>query len=360
MSLEWIECDLLATSRRRIYWDWINEGVSHIHATHGRAIEQHSGCFFAPFRMGQCSYVNARWQEVVLPLAWAVRRGIEGVSIDWVWQGINYWASLQRRSGSFRQYSQHDCDFAATAFSTYAIAATFDFLKTSLPEQAEVDKIHNCLYRSGRWLSRNNERVYSNQQIAAALALLEISLVIDEPDFADAAWTKIEATCDDRHSTFFPEKKGFDFGYSSLSLEMLARYFLRTSSHSQKEFIADSAGRYIQFLRDTDLSFISGSGTRQTDWVVTGGFEVFIPHLEDGGDLFTKIFSTLDVRHLPDSRHVHTDLCRLCFAFDNAKIDLDGTVKQIKRAPNEIISTTEAADYRWLRPIGLHRLRGWV
>jgi len=352
--------DLSASSRRRIYWDWINKGVSYLGSIHNPRIDLDRGCFFTPYIEGQTNYINSRWQEVVLPLAWAVSHGVEGISVKRVWQGVYFWAGLQSTSGSFPQYGRYDCDFAATAFSSYAIAAALGYLRQDCPNQTSLDHTLDCLYRSGKWLSKNNERVYSNQQVAAALALLELSLLIDEPSFACAAREKVEAICDPPQKSLFLEKKGFDLGYSTLSLEMLARYFRRTPSCGQRELIADSARRYLRSLRDLDLLRLSGAGTRRTDWIAPGGFEVFVPYLNEGWDLFGTIFSNLDVKHLPDDRHLHTDLCRLCFAFDNTEIDLTGTVRHNKRINYEITTAKEEANFRWLRPVGLHRLRGWL
>jgi len=350
--------DLSASSRRRIYWDWINNALFYLGFFHKPTIDRDRGCFFTPYLEGQTNHVNSRWQEVVLPLAWAIRHGVEGVSVKSVWEGVYFWTGLQSKSGSFPQYGRYDCDFAATAFSSYAIAVALGYLRQDCPSQARLDHTLDCLYRSGRWLCKNNERVYSNQQVAAALALVELSLLIDEPDFACAAREKVEAICDPPQESLFLEKKGFDLGYSTLSFEMLARYFLRTPSIAQRELIAESASRYLRSLRNLDLLRLSGTGTRRTDWIVPGGFEVFVPYLNDGRDLFGKMFSNLDVKHLPDDRHLHTDLCRLCFAFDNAKTDLTGTVQHNKCINYEIATAKEEANFRWLRPVGLHRLRG--
>ena len=116
---------------------------------------------------------------------------------------------------------------------------------------------------------------------------------------------------------------------------------------------------FLEFLERRADSLSFGFGARGSDWVITGGFEVFAVQIEKAKLLLDYFFQTQDVRHLPDYRHVCTDLYRLSFAHDNAVVNLSGTLRGNTKIKYTTIDKKETANWRLLRPYGLHHFRRW-
>jgi len=355
------ETSLTASYRRGVYTGWIMGALSKLKQRQKDAQPTHRGRFLPSEPEQSTSLRNSRWQEIVLPIAWAMRQGLGDFEPDLVLRGVVFWAGLQNKCGSFPQYCQRDSDFAATAFSSYATAAALNESALDwklMMDQSDHLQVEKCMTLAGHWLSKNNEMVYTNQQMASALALLEISVCVDNSKFAFTSKQKLTELCANNKLIFFMEKKGFDIGYSTLTVEMMARYFLRTEDIECKEMILETVAHYLKFLEERDLSLIFSRGSRGTRWAIPGGFEVFITHLNAGRRIFGEIFSSQDVRHLPDVRHIHTDLCRLCFACDHAVIDLALPIENNRNVEYSIIEgKTKPARFCWIRKFGLHRFR---
>lgn len=169
--------------RKSIYKNWISEGFLILERLQDCGDTATSGCFFQPYLCKETDYSNARWQEAVLTLAMHCREygGNEAIK-QRIRSGILFWCSLQNIGGSFPQYCRGDKCFSATAFSGYAISAAIDLLglqniNFTTEETIIVERVLKAL---GIWLSKNNEYVYSNQQMAASLALLMVSKVLND------------------------------------------------------------------------------------------------------------------------------------------------------------------------------------
>jgi hypothetical protein len=348
--------------RKGIYRKWIDEGCSLLETMLGQQEDAHPGCFFLPYVRGETNYSNARWQEVVLFLSCENVNALTNSVIDHIRNGVLFWVTLQNPSGSLPQYCQRDNDFSATAFSSYAISKTLNNLRNSISvfSDKERDTITKSISKTGQWLAKNDELIYTNQQVASSLALFEISRYLDNPYYERLSRDKLRAVLRSQKDGIFLEKRGFDIGYSTLTLELLARYFLGTRNNEDKDMIMVAVELFLDALESSIDSLSFGDGTRGSDWVVTGGFEVFSTRNGKATTLLDYFFQTQDVRHLPDYRHVFTDLYRLSFAHDNAVVDLSGSMRGNTKVTYGIMDKTETVSWRMLRPYGLHRFRRWV
>jgi hypothetical protein len=353
---------LTAAERRRKYRQWIDEGLAYFEKSISQVEGLRPGCFSPPYRLEKAEYRNTRWQEIVFALAWKYIIDGDQSQLSTIKEGILFWTELQNASGSFPQYCRKDSDFAATAFSSYVIAAVLNTIGQEKISSDELwkDKVQRSLSRGGRWLCANNESVYSNQQMAAALALFEISKFLDSPHLEEASEGKLIGLLKKQRDGIFLERGGFDIGYSTLTFELLARYYLRTEKAHLKKLIHVAVECFLESLNRRSNSLSFGTGSRGTDWVVLGGFEVFSGSYEIAKNFLEYFFQTQDVRHLPDSRHVCTDLCRLCFAYDHSVVDLSGMTVVNPKVLYNIQEAEERATLRLLRPFGLHRLRRWI
>lgn len=357
------------------------------------------GCFFYPHWQGKKKFCNARWQEAVASLAWVYDKGIrsrkEDELIFRIKAGIDFWCKIQNRNGSFPEYTRYDHSYAATAYSTYAISHSMNIIGV------QEDWL-NHLIRAGRWLCKNREKYLTNQESMAALTLLKIYELTKEEKFLACSQEKLDRVLSSGYRDgFFTERKGIDLGYSSLTLSILGNFYLIMPEpkilEAAKGFIAN-----CNELIYPDGSFGGTYNTRQLGWLILDGFEIFSPLIPQANSILEKVIDGYQngigyIQHLPDERHLCTDLYKICQAYDHvkaydlgdeynsSKMGIDqNNLKVIRRDSYLVVTDSEHSKLfalwtrdgmkfffdpsyynlkaaRWLdilRPLGLHRLRG--
>ena len=148
-------------------------------------------------------------------------------------------------------------------------------------------------------------------------------------------------------SIYYPEKDGFDLGYSSLTLEMLGHCYLKT----QDRKILRSAEKFISLF----LSSHPKENIRGTTWLLTDGFEIFAADAKQGKEALKKALENYNIKHLEQDINLCTDLYRHCWAYDHATTALKHT--KIKELSAKTKETRRSTLLNILRPFGLHRLR---
>ena len=330
--------------RKKTYLQWINQ-VSKILLG---LQDANTGCFFYPYAQRKTNYANARWQEGVLTLAWLWKKNKSDELKNKIISGLDFWSTLQHKNGSFPEYSKHDVSFSATAFSAIAAAETMCLIG----ESSESKNWLSMLRKAGDWLASNDELVLANQEAAAAVALLKIYFLLRDEKYLRAAEKKLAIVLNNQNAAgFYPEKGGFDFGYSSLTLELLGHYHLALP----KDEIIASANKFLASALDSKHG---QKNSRQTNWVIVDGFEIFSDRCENGPAALDHVLKNFDVCHLETDQNVCTDSYRLCWAHDNAKLNLNLLPKA-----SAIGIMTFARPSKLLnvfRPFGLHKLRRYL
>lgn len=289
--------------RKEYYLKSIREAVKLI-----SSMQDSKGSFCTPFNEGIVKIPNARWQEAVLTLAWAENKGI-GNYCGRVEKGIEYWRKLQNSNGSFPEI--YDKSYAATAFSSIAIAQALKLLEKKL-EKGVVEKAIGTLKKTKEYLTKHSNTCKTNQEVAALKALCEMK------DFFSVSEEEIEKKKKNVFSNmtpsgFFKEDDGIDLGYSSLSWEMLESIgFMKES----EEFV-ETLSHFI-FPDGT----LSANFSRSTGWIVLDQLEM-LAESSQVAERILNLYIQADLnglhsaRHFLDERHLMTDAYRLCWAFDN-------------------------------------------
>lgn len=301
------------------------------------------GCLFYPYWQGRENYANARWQEAVLTLLWFYRRNRKRELKERIEAATDFWCRTQNRDGSFPEMCKGDRSFSATAFSTFAVAEAADFIGMKKDWSLFLE-------RAGDWLCRNDETILTNQEAAAALSLLKLYKITKNEKYMEGADKKLNKVLENQSEEgYYKEKKGYDLGYSTLTLEILGKYYLI----NRKREILESAKRFIGFLSNPPMI----RNTRNTDWVILDGFEIFAGRIPEARRLILNFFKIRDVTHIPDDRHICTDLYRLCWAYDNAGVSIKGIPASIRVRPGKPGKPPKTPNI--LRPLGIHRFRKW-
>ncbi len=321
--------EITAKDRKGLYLSWIEDFLPElIKMQDTNPSSPTRGCLFYPYWQERENYCNARWQEAALTFSWSYQKfnkqEFKGRAVD----GIDFWCKIQNRDGSFPECTKRGRSFAATAFSVYAVIEAISRI-------GGEERWLGPLERAGDWLCHNQELFFSNQQMAASLALLRIYEFTRDSRFLKNSQEKLKFVLDRQlKDGFFSEAKGRDLGYSSLTLQLLGCYYLS----SPQERILDAARRYIQSAAAyifPDGSFGGMYNSRHTGWLILDGFETFATFVEESKHILAKLLSCYNngignIQHLPDRRHICTDLYRLCYAYDHANCDITVELQQHK------------------------------
>ncbi len=314
------------------------------------------GCFYPNIKT-DADYCNARWQEGVLTIAWALKNNLiknRAEAINRINSGINFLFKLQNKNGSFPEYTKKDVSFAASAFISLALAKTFNILYESGEENAISKEWMEGLKKCLMWLKKEDEIVYYNQESAAGAALILADRFFQEENFKHYGEEKIEKVIE-KQKGYYPEKKGFDLGYSSLTLEHLG--FIYLEGHMQ-ETIIKSAEKYNEFILSNDVTKLKN--TRNTKWAILDGFEIFSNKTRNGKEALKKILGfDINLDHLEDNLNLCTDLYRLCFAYEHVTLMPDYNIKLKRFNPKDY----KGRNIKLLNPfrrIGLHRIRRFL
>lgn len=163
--------------------------------------------------------------------------------------------------GSVDEAYPNESSYCATAFSAFHLSRTLLILKEKPDERA---------LKMARWLmGRDNPRA-ANQDAAAIAALLNFSVLTGSDSFAESAREKLDGLARRQHvSGYLPEYDGYDIGYLSRTLSLLAHGVHKPDAMME---------RALNFLEDKigDLGQFSIEGTsRRTQYLYPYAFVVW-------------------------------------------------------------------------------------
>jgi hypothetical protein len=291
-------------NRKKIYFKWVNSSLNNLKKYQDFGNSKTKGCFFYPYYKKKVNYCNARWQEAVLTFAWHYNKTKNIKSKERAKAGIDFWCKIQHRKGFFTEYAKYDQSFSATAFSVLAVLLSIKYIGIK-------KEWKNYIEKAARWLVKNDEKILINQESVAAVALLVYSNLYDK-SFKKYAESKLRKVLKSQKNGYYKEDFGYDFSYSTLTLEMLGLYYLNTQNKNLKNKILESAKKFIETARKGKYDHI-----RKTDWAILDGFEIFASQIKGTEEAMKKIIKKLDVYHLKDERHICTDSYRFCLAYDH-------------------------------------------
>lgn len=233
-----------------------------------------AGCYDRNFwHYGIIDLANSRYQEasLLLALSYTLRRednaffdhtAVRQYAID----AVRFWASIQRRDGSFDEVYPHERSYVATAFSTFAVTTACQLLG--------LHTVDPALEKAGRWLARNENADVSNQSAGAAAALNAIGEHLEEDAFTMAAAEKRDRLLSAQNDEgWFPEYGGWDIGYLTISLAYLACLAQETGDDPLKAACHRAADFIEQRMRD-DGTYDPVGSSRGTQYVYPSGLAI--------------------------------------------------------------------------------------
>ena len=184
----------------------------------------------------------------------------------WVEKSVEFWLSSLHPDGSGDEVYPNERSFCATAFSAAAVAEAILIAEFRPPQKLAL---------TAKWLACHRKSAAANQMAAAALALQHIAELLHLDELKRTADDMVHILLDSQHPDgYFPEYGGFDIGYLSITLSLLARLDIKR----RDERIQAAARRAIAFLYakiEEDGTYDNSACSRGTQYLYPFGFAYF-------------------------------------------------------------------------------------
>jgi hypothetical protein len=191
--------------------------------------------------------------------------------------GLVNLAREQYPEGCYDEWYKGERGFAVTAFTTVAYGLAALLLDDGL-DALDRDLLARTLKRAAQWLSRRDDTVKINHEIAAAAALAAVWRLTGEERWHRAAERKLEVSlAHQSEEGWFSELGGADLGYASVALDYLMIYWRLTGN----DRAASTASRLIEFLAPhlhPDLTAAAEAGICRNAYVGQIGFLLLGSH----------------------------------------------------------------------------------
>ena len=245
---------------------------------------------------------NSQLQEVVLTLAGAYRlRGAwnpwagSPQLLRWIESVLLYWTKIQRPSGCFDEVYRGQDSYAATAFSTYCSTEATLQLREEL-DASVVAAVSKAAGRAVAWLGRTQEVLANNQVAGAAGAALNTAELTGNAQHTQVAREAVDYLVSRQtEEGWFNEYGGADIGYSTLTVDYLARIWKKTGweeAHTMATRLVDFLTYFVH--RDGTAGGVHGS--RKTEYVIPHGLELLAATHAPARDLGTVLMRSLAER----------------------------------------------------------------
>lgn len=213
--------------------------------------------------------------------------------LNYIIAGLGFWSKIQNKSGSFNEWYPYENSFVATAFSSYAISESLLLLKDRLPADIQ-QKVIRSLTDAGSWLMKRHETRVMNQQTGAVIALYNIFLLTGDKKFLKASEKKVEVLKERQSDEgWFIEYGGPDIGYLSLAIDYLCKYYKKTNDREVEEIIK-KAMSFIRYFIQPNLVAGGEYASRNTEYLIPHGFELFSRYNEDAKFIASVIRRSLN------------------------------------------------------------------
>ncbi len=258
------------------------------------------GCFDREYwHYNTVDFACARKQEAVLTLTLLYlieheqNRFYQNKEIlEYIKAALMFWTKIQNKNGSFSEWYPNENSFVVTSFSSYAVSESLLLIRDELPEN-EYKRIIAVLMKAGDWLISRHETRVMNQQTGAAIALLNMYLLTEKSEYLDASREKISLLNQRQFAEgWFVEYGGPDIGYLSLAIDYLCKYYSKTKDDLVKGIINRSLS-FIKYFIQPDLVAGGEYTSRNTEYLIPHGFEIFSVISEDAGFIASVVRKSL-------------------------------------------------------------------
>lgn len=244
-------------------------------------------------------YPSSIFQQGILSLALLYKNDFSGNIyykneniLEWIKAGLLFWSKIQNMDGSFNEWFPNEHSHVATAFTSYAVSETILLLESELSPDIK-QKLIDRLLLSGKWLSKNNDRLVINHTAGSVAALYNIYLLTGDKYFHKAVEEDIDVIAKGQDEEgWFSEYGGADIGYLSVSIDYLAKYF-RKSRDLRVKMMLEKALNFLVCFIHPDGTSGGVYGSRNTQYIMPHGLVILAPYFSNARYILKSIWPRL-------------------------------------------------------------------
>jgi len=254
-------------------------------------------------------FPSSVYQQGVLTLSMLYKNNFPGniyfndpLILEYIVAGMAYWAGIQNRDGSFNEWFPNEHSFVATAFSSYAISEAYLSLGTELDgvDMAKRNAILGALIKTGKWLSKNEDKFLANHVAGAIAALHNIYLITRDEYFLKAKDKKIDKILEFQNEEgWLYEYGGPDMGYLSVSIDYLARCYKKSKDQRLRDCL-EKALSFLAYFIHPDGSCGGEYGSRNIKYLMPQGLRILSAEFSSASYIIDRLYAGIKNHVLPN------------------------------------------------------------
>ena len=245
-------------------------------------------------------YPSATYQQCALFLAHLYSSEIPGNTfyklpeiLQLCIAAINYWTKIQNKDGSFNEWYPNEHSHVATAFTLYAITESLLIIKSDIDEST-LNRFIPYITNSVNWLNKNPDTLVTNHTAGALTAIYNSYLLTGDPDILPMVDYNLNIMREYQSPEgWFNEYYGADIGYTSVSIDYLAKYYEKSGDERAYNML-EKAISFLSFFIHPDGSSGGEYGNRNTKYLMPAGIHILAKYFEPAKYVLNRYYFGLE------------------------------------------------------------------
>lgn len=245
-------------------------------------------------------YPSSTYQQSVLFLAHLYASDLPGNTfyrkkelLQLCLAAIDYWVSIQNKDGSFNEWYPNEHSHVATAFTLYAVTESLLLIK----DHISVDKLTSYfqpILKATSWLAKNPDCQVINHTAGALMATYNTYVLTGSDELLEYIDADINIMKEfQSQEGWFSEYNGADIGYTSVSIDFLAKYYNK-SGDDRVFYMLEKAISFLALFIHPDGSVGGEYGIRNTKYLMPTGIHILARHFEEAKYVLDRFYYGLE------------------------------------------------------------------
>jgi hypothetical protein len=202
---------------------------------------------------------------------------------------IDYWVKIQNNDGSFNEWFPNEHSHVATAFTLYAITESLLILKEDIEDQ-KLKSYFASIKNACLWLKNNPDTKVLNHTAGALTATYNAYLLTLDAEIS--GYIDMHRSIMKKYQSaegWFHEYHGADIGYTSVSIDYLAKYYEK-SGDEIAYYMLEKAVSFLAFFIHPDGSSGGEYGNRNTKYIMPAGIHILAKYFDEARYILDKFY----------------------------------------------------------------------
>lgn len=245
-------------------------------------------------------YPSATYQQLSLFLAHLYSSEFEGNTyyqqeelLKLCLASIDFWKTCQNKDGSFNEWYPNEHSHVATAFTLYAITESLLLIKNNISKE-KLRSYFDSILKAASWLTDNPDTVVINHTAGALTSIYNCYLLTGKKELLELTDKNLKVLQEyQSQEGWFNEYYGADIGYTSVTLDYLAKYYEKSGDERAYNML-EKAVTFISYFIHPDGSSGGEYGNRNTKYLMPAGIHILTKYFDNARYVLTQYYKGLD------------------------------------------------------------------